>query len=58
MNSVEAVVLLVCLVFIGIILGQYMEAEKSVVYACSEVTKTDPKDVQLLCKRKVRKYGD
>jgi len=58
MNSFEAVIVLVCLVFVGIILGEYMKAETPVVYACSEVTKADPQDVQLLCKRKVRKYGD
>jgi hypothetical protein len=57
MNSFEAVIVLVCLVFAGIILGEYMKIQTPVVYACSEVTKADPQDVQLLC-RKARKYGD
>ena len=58
MNSAEAVLVLVCVIFVGIILGEYMRIETPVVYACSEVTEADPQDVQLLCKRKVRKYGD
>jgi len=57
MNSIESVIVLVCIVFVGITLGEYMSIEKSVVYACSEVTKADPQDVQAIC-RKVRKYGD
>jgi hypothetical protein len=58
MNSFEAVIVLVCMIFVGIILGEYMKIQTPVVYACSEVTKKDLQDVQLLCKRKVRKYGD
>jgi hypothetical protein len=58
MNSFEAVIVLVCLVFVGAILSEYAHMEKSVVYACSEVTKADPQNVQLLCKRKAIKYGD
>jgi len=57
MNSAEAVIVLVCMIFVGFILGEYMSIEKPVVYACSEVTKADPQDVQAICK-KVRKYGD
>jgi hypothetical protein len=58
MNSFEATLVLVCVIFVGVILSEYVHMEKSVVYACSEVTKADPEDVQLLCKRKARKYGD
>jgi hypothetical protein len=58
MNSFEAILVLVCVVFVGVILTEHASMERPVVYACSEVTKADPQDVQLLCKRKARKYGD
>jgi hypothetical protein len=57
MNSVESVIILAWLVLIGCMLGVYVDIQEPKVYACSQVTKQDPHDVQVLCK-KVRKYGD
>ena len=52
MNSGEAVILLVCLVFAGIILGEHQSATKTEVYMCSEVTKDSPADVKKICGRR------
>lgn len=55
-TSIESIIILAWLVMIGCMLGVYVDIQQSNVHACSEVTKTDPHDVQELCKRKVRKY--
>ena len=54
MKSGEAVLLLVCLVFAGIILGEYMSTQEHKIYMCSEVTKDSPADVKKICGRR---YG-
>jgi ABC-type uncharacterized transport system involved in gliding motility auxiliary subunit len=56
MRSHEAVMLLVCLVFAGIILGEYMTLTESKVYVCSEVTKDTPADVKKICEKAWRRY--
>ena len=57
MKSHEAaVIFLVCLVFSGIILSEYVSLVKPKVYACSEVTKADPEDVQKICNKAWRRY--
>jgi hypothetical protein len=56
MRGHEAAILLVCLVFAGIILGEYMTLTTPKVYACSEVTRDSPADVKKICKKAWRRY--
>jgi uncharacterized membrane-anchored protein YhcB (DUF1043 family) len=48
--------IIVLMVGIIIYLAFYHGRNESKVYACHEVTKSDPKDVQDMCKRLVRTY--
>lgn len=44
------------LLWIVIGFGLYYSWPNSNIYACSEVTKQDPEDVQKICKRAWRRY--
>ena len=56
MKKIIELILIAILLGIIIYLAFYHGRNESKVYACHEVTKSDPKDVQDMCRRLVRTY--